>query len=186
MKAFGLQGAGLIPDIPGVYFDLLWQAGGLLLAVLVVAALPNGRLTRSGVRVGAVAVALVVLSVAAVPALWADARYLNAHRRAYSGTASADAARERCVSEGGSADRIPFVRWLRERLPHGASYRVEGGIDPSCLGFNLLPALRARDPREADYVVLFGTIPPEWQARIDRRDPRVSVFAPAYALAKVR
>jgi hypothetical protein len=184
MESFGLQGAGLLPDIPGVYFDVIWLAAGLLVAVIVLALVRDGRLTRLGLTSGAVGVAIVVLCVSALPRLWDDARYLNAHRRAYQAR-SADEARERCMQDGGVSGALGFIRWLRDELPDDARYRVQGGFDAACLSFNLMPSRLARDPKTADWVIFFGAIPPSWQRRIERRDPSIRVYEPGLALGRV-
>jgi hypothetical protein len=99
---------------------------------------------------------------------------------------------EHCLLESLSGaplvlSRLPFIDWLNTQLPANAVYTFvpySGPPDFWCVTLDLLPALPAGPGGIPDWTITLGTVPPDLQARIARRDPSVHVFAPGYVLAQ--
>jgi hypothetical protein len=160
------------------------ELAGLAVAVGAVLVLLERRVSGSDDR------RLVVVAVLAVAVIAAGFRNLdaagsalqNAHRSSFGSRRGIDF----CAQEDGAGSRVPFVEWLRERMPPHALYALylSGQPDVWCLTLTLLPRLPVRYDAHPGWVVAFGTIPPALQARIARHDRSVQVFAPGLALAR--
>ena len=157
---------------------------GLLVAVALVGSLfSTGRLGSHKLR----AAAAIVLGVAVVSLGFKDlaptgALLVRAQRSSLTDRQGLDY----CFDEDGAQARIPFASWLRQRMPAHAVYAVvlAGEPDVWCLSLALLPRLPAYGAARPQWLVAFGTIPPELSARIARHDPSVQVYAPGFALAR--
>lgn len=165
--------------------SLILEVLGVLGAVVVMAALlrssGRGQLDLrwlAGAVVGVITVAFAIADVAGAGSA------LNQARRAGVG---ARAGLEHCFDEEGVSTRLPFLNWVKARLPAHAVYAMvpyAGQPDGWCTTLVLLPSLPAGPGGNAGWIIAFGTIPPDLQARIARHDPSVQVFAPGFALAK--
>ena len=161
----------------------------VLIGVLLAA---QSRLGRSSLRAPAIAgiglAALLCLSLLLHVSQTASA--FNQARK--DGVFSDRAAVEHCFQESLTgqplvAQRAPFFDWVKRQLPRRARYAVVPYIGPPdlwCVTLALLPALPADTPAAVGWEIAAGTIPPDLQARIDRHDPTVRVYAPRYVLAR--
>jgi hypothetical protein len=165
------------------------ETAGVLAAIALLAAvlgLGRGHLPRLTVAaVAALAAALALSSVAS------SLSFLNGERKAAVGPG---AGIEHCVDETGDQQILPFLTWLKERIPARATYWLAnspmladapGGIDPLCYALILLPRLPLSSPAGAHWVVYTGAFTPALKARIAAHDPTVDVFSPGYALVHV-
>lgn len=167
---------------------LLLEVLGVLGAVcVVVAVLRSSGQSQIDVRLVAGGVIAAIMLTLALGGL-ADAGWsLNQIRRTGVG---ARAGLESCLTEQGGpavAVRLQFINWVKARLPADAVYQLLPYTPPPddwCVTLVLLPSLPAGPGGRADWAIAFGTLPPDLQARIARKDPSVQVFAPGYALAK--
>jgi hypothetical protein len=99
---------------------------------------------------------------------------------------------EHCLTEsfGGAPlvpERIPFLDWVRKRLPADAVYAVApyiGEPDGWCLTLVLLPALPAGPGGTPGWTITMGTVPPSVQLAISRHEVSPQVFAPGYLLVR--
>lgn len=165
-------------------------------AVLAVcgAAVELGFRARAGRRIGALPTAAGVLAVLTAIAILANLHtaggVLNRARRDAVGPREG---LEHCFAETNGESgprlpqRLPFINWVKRRLPAHAVYELvpsAGPPDAWCVALVLLPSLPARAGEPARWTITFGTTPAALQARIAQHDPTVHVFAPGFALAQ--
>ncbi len=102
---------------------------------------------------------------------------------------SARAGVDWCFRETGSLSEVPFVNWVRARIPARAVYLLDDLApqpDGWCLTLALLPALPAGPGDDTPrWEIAFGGYPPALKARIARHDPSVSVYSSGFALARI-
>jgi hypothetical protein len=162
---------------------------GVLAAIaLLGGVLGIGRRQLPRLTVAAVAALATVLALSNVAS---SVSLLNAERLSAVGPG---AGIDHCVYETGAEAILPFLTWLRERIPVRATYwladspllaDVAPGIDPLCYALELLPRLPLSSPAGAHYIVYTGALTPALKARIAAHDPAVEVFSPGYALVHV-
>jgi hypothetical protein len=163
---------------------LVLEVVGILGAVGVLAALTIGRRpTASELRFATVAAVGALTVALALGQLAAAGSTLDQARR---GAVSAPDGIEHCFGEQRAQARLPFVRWLKMRLPKDAVYALDYTPAPDvlCVALVLLPALPAAPGQRAEWTIAFGAIPPAMQARINAHDPSVQVFAPGFGLER--
>jgi len=110
-------------------------------------------------------VVAVVLTTLALPSLWAAARGLDGVRdglKAPKGFGE----REKCFIDVGQQSAIPFVRWVRERIPAGATFELAGRLDPGCFQLVMLPRVWAAKGEPPQYRVYAGAVPGDVRARL--------------------
>jgi len=114
----------------------------------------------------------VVLTTFALPSLWAAARGLDGVRDGLKAPEGFNE-REKCFIDVGQQGAIPFVRWVRERIPAGATFELAGRLDPGCFQLVLLPRVWAAKGERPQYRVYAGAVPGDVRARIraERRLP---------------
>jgi len=173
--------SGLIQGIG----TLLLEIGGLVVAIVAITKL----LPRVGVVTGARALATaLVVGVLAVA--------VTAEDLAGSVTGIANAERtvggtpdgiDHCFLEDGQALRIPFLNWLRRRIPPHAIYTVTspGEPDPWCITLSLRPRLPAFANAQPGWSIALGVIPPSMQALLDHHDPSVTLYASGMAIERL-
>ena len=163
----------------------VFEVFGVLGAVGVVAVLTRalGHIRRDLRLIAGAVIAAIVFAFAC--ANLADAiSALNQARRDGVGTR---AGLERCFVEDHFGAWLPFINWVKARLPAHAVYALgpySGRPDGWCISLVLLPALQEGPGGQPGWVITLGTVPPDLEARIARHDPSVRVFAPGFALAK--
>ena len=93
-----------------------------------------------------------------------------------------------CFEETNAAGRLPFINWLRRRLPEDAVYELAFAPQPDvwCLTLALLPRVPAYGNDSPRWLVVYGTTPPAVKAMIARHDPVVQEFSPGFALVRLR
>jgi hypothetical protein len=89
---------------------------------------------------GAVAIAVSAgLAVAVLPQLWHGAAAFDSARHALQ-LPKGDAGHQKCFYDRGRPGQVPFVYWLRARIPEGDSFALEGrAADRGCFQLSLLP-----------------------------------------------
>jgi hypothetical protein len=163
------------------------EVAGLAVAVAIVWAALRAR--RSGAAGRERLVVAAVLTVAVIASgvgnlNTAASELHNAHRSSVGPRRGIDY----CLQEDGAQARIPFVEWLRRRLPARAVYALalSGQPDAWCVTVSLLPRLPVGGPNDSPgWLVAFGVIPPALAPLIARHDPSVHVFGPGLALARL-
>lgn len=108
------------------------------------------------VRVATSVAALVGLI--AIAGLWTSATALHGAR--YGLRANGAPADERCFTDGGYAAYLPFVRWIRARVPEGDMIALQALVDRPCWALSLLPRLVVDGDRPAPWLVVVGARPP--------------------------
>jgi hypothetical protein len=166
-----------------------FETAGILAAIAVlggVLGLSRRQLPR--LTVAAVAAVSTVLALSSVAS---SVSFLNTERMSAVGPGVGI---DDCVYETGAEAILPFLTWLRERMPARATYWLAdspllddavAGIDPLCYALELLPRLPLSSPAGAHYVVYTGAFTPALRARIAAHDPAVQVFSAGYALVHV-
>lgn len=152
--------------------------------VTVAAGLVRARGLAPGLAVG-VGLAAVAI-VAALGHVVTDARSLH-HEHGLG--VSARAGVDHCLAEDGATADIPFIEWVRARLPAGALYRldeVQPAPDLWCVTLTLLPALLGAPEATGppSWEVDLGGLSPATAALVARHSPRVRVYAPGMALVR--
>jgi hypothetical protein len=146
--------------------------------------------TRRDLRLVAASVLATVAFASALVHVGDVGSVLNQARRSAVGPR---AGLERCFDESNGVPgprlrlRLPFINWVKQRLPRDAVYALApytGPPDAWCVALVLLPSLPAGPGGRARWTIAFGTIPPDLQGRIARHDPSVLVFAPGLALGR--
>jgi len=173
---------GLTHELTSLILEVLaiLAAVGVLTAVLVRwgQGRPDVRLAAAGV------VALFAVAFTVTNLVKSSSALDHAAHSAVGGRAGL----ERCVNEDRAGQRLPFVNWVKRRLPPAVFTLAPypGHLDAWCVTLVLLPALPAGPGGTPTWTVTLGTIPPELKARIARHDPSVQVFATGFALSKER
>jgi hypothetical protein len=143
------------------YWTLPTQAAGAALAMLLVAALTRRGVGRAPLGLGVAAVVAVLFAMAALTSTGDTANGITDIRRTAS-VGDERAAREKCLTDGGNAGQIRFVRAVRRLTSARAVYAPLGNpIDLGCLAFNLLPRRPARDGDRPDVLIVWGEPSPE-------------------------
>jgi hypothetical protein len=162
---------------------LLAQVAGLLVAVVVIAAITGGS-GRSALRLPAAAAVVTLLAASALSQFPVSAKDLNGSRRTYKGTRTV-VLLNGC--NGGDPTVVRFFSWVRATLPKGARYYYVQSPslpgDKGCVTLGLLPAIQVEQPAGAQYLVFAGLIPPNWPTTLARG--RLTMFAPHYGLVRV-
>lgn len=111
-------------------------------------------LVRPLPRVAAVpSVVTLLLAVIAVPQLWGMSGTLDATRTGLQ-TAPGVAPDEACLVEAGDNAAVPFVRWLRQRMPSSATFAYDSRLyDEPCFQLAMLPRLITLPARHPEYTV---------------------------------
>ena len=86
-----------------------------------------GEVTRTTLRVGAVAVAIVAFLAFAGSQIYQTAKFLNAQRLTYRGLSSVKA-RDKCLLDGGDANQVDFLDFVRRTTPSMVRYVVAGPL----------------------------------------------------------
>lgn len=166
----------------------LETAGVLAGIALLGAVLGLGRRQLPRLTVAAVAALATALALSSVAS---SVSFLNTERKSAVGPG---AGRDHCVYETGGEGILPFLTWLRERIPARDTYWLASspllvdaapGIDPLCYALELLPRLPLSSPAGAHWVIYTGALTRALKARIAAHDPSVQVFSPGYALVHV-
>lgn len=134
-------------------------------------------------------VASAVLGVAAAVVLMSTV--VDAARTLHHAKQTSIAARRGltyCFVETQAANRLPFINWLRQRLPERDAYEIAFTPQPDewCLTLALLPRVPAFGHDNPRWLVVYGTSVPVVEQMIARHDPAVQVFAPGFALVRLR
>lgn len=133
----------------------------LAIGFVVAAALLRALLGHRG-PVGAwvpVAVALL-LAVFVVPATWNGLRAGDAVRDSLV-LAPGISERENCLVEGGQNEVVGLSRFVKARVPPGASLAVHGSVPQVCLQLSLLPRRFVLDSDPHEFTLYTGSAIPE-------------------------
>jgi hypothetical protein len=175
----------LAPGLGQGALTIVLQVGALAVAIVIVSGLLGRPAARKGSLFVATAVVVGVVSLALVADdLGASATQLVHAERASTGP---EAGLDHCFDETGAEGRIPFVDWLRARMPPDAVYgiTVSGQPDLWCITLALLPRLPAYGSVRPGWFVAFGAIPPALGSAIARHEPSVELYAPGLALERL-
>ena len=166
------------------WLGLLLATLGLTGAAVVGGAVVFGEVTRTTLRVGAAAVAVVAFLAFAGSQVYQTAKFLNAQRLTYRGLSSVKA-RDKCLLDGGDANQVDFLDFVRRTTPSMVRYVVAGPLpsDPACLSFVLSPRLMEAGVREAAYVIFTSGVPAGWMKVI--LPGSLQTFSPSRAVARL-
>jgi hypothetical protein len=161
------------------------------LAILALVAAAEGarrwmhlRMPRRVLAASAIASVAAGVAVANVVT---SARALDAARRA---AVPARAGTTTCGAEDSASKLIPYLNWLRSRLPRGAVYTYVGvpaavtQLDGWCSTLALLPRLPSGPGGAAHWTYTLGVTPPWIQALINAHSHLVTVYAPGLELVR--
>ena len=167
------------------YTDLLVQAAAIALAASVATVLLRRADSTFAERAAIVSVLLV--GVVALPNLWSGLDRADALRAQFGAPPGVSYA-EKCLSDQNRLDWVGYARWLRTVMPEDAIY---SGTGDTCLAFQLLPRLPARDQAGATWDIYPGGLPGDLLVRASEQeglpvDQRTVFLMPGSGLGAVR
>jgi hypothetical protein len=167
------------------WLTLLLTSAGVLVAVVAVASVVLGRVSRGGLSFAAATVAAVIFLTFAAPQIHGALSFLNGQRLADRGL-PAEKAREKCLVDGGNPGQVGFLEFVRRVVPGQSRVVVVGPmpVDAACLTFVLLPRLLATGSEKASWAIFTAGVPPSWNGKIVPGTERT--FKPGQLVARLR
>jgi hypothetical protein len=177
-----------VATIVSPYFTLALQVAGVVAAAAILV-----MLVRPLPRVAAVpTVVTLVLAVVAVPQLWGFSGSLDTTRTGLQ-IAPGIGSTEACLVEAADNTAVPFVRWLKQRMPPSATFAyVSRAYDEPCFQLAMLPRLITPPTQRPEYTVYADPPDPASRRRLARErrllaaQRRIQFFAPNLALERNR
>jgi hypothetical protein len=167
------------------WLTLLLATAGVLLAAVAVASILLGVVSRASLSFAAAAVAVVVFLTFFAPGIHAALSFLNGERLMYRGLPP-EKAREKCLLDGGHADQVGFLEFVRRVVPGQTRDVMVGGypVDAACLSFVLLPRLLEAGAQNATWAIFTSGVPANWAGMIV--PGTVRTFRPGQLVARLR